>query len=254
MNIENDGLFGPATDLVISLFSMSLILVGIVSGLYLESENEQKFSLEQIEQASKSNEQLVLKLKKESQAYDKAQLAIQDLELRHKTLASELELAHNQLQLIAAKDNEGVIEVLNKRLAELNEKLAKANTDYDRQRRELNSLKYKIAITCKDGDLNKCGGSTKKPKRSRKDKFVVTLIQNSNNNNDLKYKYGERNYSFVSRTEAHRLLKRLKIRYGKKLYVATDAASDVASGKLRQLICDFRQYDYYQFYDPGDCR
>lgn len=96
-------------------------------------------------------------------------------------------------------------------------------------------------------------GEKKKSKRSRMGKKIYTLILLSNDENDLKIKSSDGAYEKVSRREAHEILSEAKRKYGDRLYVAMDGDAAVSTGQLRKLICEFRKYDYYEYYGPREC-
>lgn len=276
MNNDNDNMFGVGTDLVVSLFSMALILVGLLSGLYTSSMEEQQTQqveitelVEQLEHCQFLNEELQQKLHK---------CEIENKRLEDKNRELKLEVAQLKDENEKLKIQNDILKERVEFHKELGNKVDEAKTlilDLEEQNSTLkervrvvttrnkliyqqkkaieqnyNSLKLKHEELCENSDL--CGKAGK-PKRTRQGKFVVIIVQNSSVRDDLKVKIDGRPYEKTTRWQLHSRLKRLQARYGETLYVGADVANDVSRGALTELICEFRKYDYYEFHDENEC-
>ena len=235
---EKNAMLGPGTDLVISLFSIALILIGIVSGLYLESVNTQVKEASRIEEIQNLDLSFEEKIERYKREAIKLTTQLKLLNEENKRLMTQ----HHTL----GNDYKKLILELHKTQAKLNKALFDSH-----------DMKKKLAIskiTVKE--LSKGHDNTDIPKRDSTDKQIYRVyIEIRKNKYSFFYKPpGRENRFQLERTTIHKKLSQAKDKYGADVYVSVIMPDNFSVGKAKQLRCEFWKYDYYEYFEKTYCR
>ena len=230
--MKDEATFGPGTDLVISMFSMALILIAIVSGLYFDAVNAhaRDTAINQQDMSESS----------------KVHTVIRTLERE----ITELKIRINQL----IEKNKNLVRENTKLRRELLDTL-KALNDLKLQYLTLEATNIDLTVKfdkwCKDTDLEECGGISK---RSRTGKVVYWIMQPTLDLDNIRISTRGKPKIFVSRIQAHEILRSAQNKFDNQLYIGSDIDENLPRKLLTKLVCEFRQYDYYQYHDKNECR
>jgi hypothetical protein len=226
---DSDSILGPGTDLVISLFAISLVLIVVLSGLYF-------------------------------QLVDKAQILqreTKDSNARLDATNKELDKVLKDYQLLR-REKLGLLGENYPSISELENILKKLETLEDRNKwleieihHKNNYISQLTANALKEGHNN-----TPIPKRSTKDKEVFRVYaEGSPSNYTLYYKFPDGTDKIkISRNALHYKLKRIKDELGSNLYVAVIVPDSFPVSIKKSLECEFWRYDYYQYFDRSYCK
>ena len=206
---EHDNLLGPGTDLVLSLFALSLMLIGVVSGLYFESVN----ALVTAEENIKDFESVTDKFQDAGSKLNQ----LRSLKKENKVLRGELNTQKKMVMeaLVALKRSEKELSSLKNQVELLDAQKTQAQNEKSKLENILNRVKkaQKNIPSRQTTTKLKAGHSnTPVPKRSPKGKQIYRIYaEGSPTQMYLYYKpAGSTKKRAVSRKEAHRVLKKVK--------------------------------------------
>ncbi len=225
--LDGDDTLGPGMDLVISLFSMALILIMILTWLYFDSTSV--FANDVDVETSDTADLKALITTKDSQL-SKLIAKLDKLEEEKNKLLARYKFLEKQL-----KDKEQ-IEKDRQRLAA---QLAKL----EQQHLALSAV-YEQVAQLKAGHANE-----KIPMRSTKGKKIFRVYV-SGSPSRPKYHFkpiaGNRKIP-SSYSQVLQLLEQVKKKHGSKLFVAVNVDDSFPYGFAKALTCDFWKFDYYEY-------
>lgn len=288
MNTEdNDSILGPGTDLIVSLFAISLILIALLSALYFES-TEKIIRIEQGAQknAPKTQQNEKRKLQKKIKYY------IAEIEKFRTTSQSMKAEVEKQLrkERTKAKNINKKYEILKDRYATLQTRSAELTRDFQNiendnsqlkndektsrgkmitlnwrienlktrnlELEKKNSVKNKMISQLTAPSIRKGHNNTSIPKRSTKNKEVFRIYAEGNSvNPKLYYKRpGGAQRVRSAKQKIHLQLRYLKKKVESKLYVSVIVPDYFPVKHKKELQCEFWKYDYYQYFDQDYCK
>jgi uncharacterized protein YfaQ (DUF2300 family) len=211
---DQDDSFGPGTDLVISLFAVTLIFICGLNQLYQGSIS----SLINLE--ANTEEQIAGITQERDELLDNIE------QLNHQAYLQSHTLQRENEHLLAQVDKLNIYKIL------LEEARAEAE--------QAESLKK--------------GHEIRIPKRSPKGKAIHRVyVSGSPDQLHWHYKPAAGERIRVTRKQAHQYLKKAEQRQGSNLYVAVVPPDNFSVGLVKKIRCEFWVYDYYRYFNEGYC-